>query len=216
MSIFYIWNPIIISSRPRTIEFVLTQGDAFSINKGTKFFFQQVFNASGIEAKVEKWKVKKYRSKYYTEFLGEDDWRDNWQSIWRVQVTIKGKIKELPEMEMPWVGTDATDETWKIAVEDDNEIVGCLVVADFENGNDLKKAEKSIQEDEKVEKMQKKYSAGKPQFTTSEVMSKFKQLQIDLGDFPGEFFAKGADYAEDVMKLCRNTNGTTHFADRAE
>jgi hypothetical protein len=216
MSIFYIWNPITDPNQSQTIEFVLTQGDADSINKGTKKFFQQVLDDLGVEAQVEKWEVNKYRSKYYTDYLGEDDWRDNWQPVWRAQVTAKEKIKDLAEMEEAWVGTDATDETWKIAVEDDDEIVGCLVVADFKNGNDLKKAEKSILQNEEVGKMQKKYSAGKPQFYTSEVMNKFKQLQIDLGDFPGEFFAKGADYAEYVMKLCRKANGTTHFTERAE
>lgn len=216
MSIFYIWNPIIEPEHPQTVEFVLTPGDAYSINRGTKKFFQKIFDDSGIEAKVKSWKVKKYRSKYYTEFLGEDDWRDNWQLIWRAEVTAAGKIKALPEMEIPWIGTDATDETWKIAEDDADETVGCLVVADFENEKDLKKAEKTIKEDEEAKKMQRKYSVGKPQFFTSEMIGEYKQLQIDLGDFPGQFFAKGADYAEYVMKLCRKAKGTTHFAERAE
>ena len=216
MSIFYIWNPIVVLHKPKTIEFVLTQGDAFSVNKGTKKFFQQIFDDLQIKTKIEKWNVKKYRSKYYTDYLGEDDWRDNWQIVWRAEVTATGKIEELKEMEEPWVGTDATDSTWKTAVEDDDETLGCLVVADFDNEKDLKKAEKNILEDKKIEEWQKKYSVSKPEFNHSEMMRIYKQLQIDLGDFEGEFFAKGADYAEFVMKLCKKAKGTIHFADRAE
>lgn len=216
MSIFYIWNPTIVPQESQKIEFVLTRGDAFSVNKGTKEFFQQIFKDLGIGEKVEKWKVGKYRSKYYTDFLGEDDWRDNWQLIWRAEVTAKGKIKELAEMQEPWIGTDATDETWKTATEDDNEIVGCLIVSDFEKTTDLEKAKKIILESAEVKEWQEKYSVGRPKFDYSEMMGIFKQLQIDLGDFEGSFFAKNADYAEYVMDLCKKAKGTVHFAERAE
>lgn len=216
MSIFFIWNPIIVPGKPQSIEFVLTRGDAFSINKGTKKFFQQVFDDLGIEEKVEKWKVKKYRSKYYTDFLGEKDWRDNWQLIWRAQVAANSEIKELPKMEEPWIGTEAADETWETATDEDKETVGCLIVADFAKKADLKKAEKVIEENPEVEKMQKKYSVGKQQFDVTQVMDLYQQLQINLGNFEGDFFASGADYAEQVMELCRKAKGTTHFTERAK
>src|SRR5215203_4623600 len=160
MSIFYIWNPIIVPRKPETVEFVLTRGDAFSVNKGTKKFFQAVFEALKIKTKVADWKVKKYRSKYYTDFLGEDDWRDNWQIVWRAQVTATTDIKSLPEMDEPWIGIDENDTTWKTTVDDEDETVGCLVVADFKNKSDMEKAEKEIKENAKAKKMQEKYSIG--------------------------------------------------------
>ena len=38
MSIFYIWNPAVFLDHPKTVEFILTPGDAFSVNKGSKKF----------------------------------------------------------------------------------------------------------------------------------------------------------------------------------
>lgn len=216
MSIFYIWNPIIVPRKPKTIEFVLTRGDAFGINKGTKDFLSQIFEALQIDAKVEDWKFKKYRSKYYTDYLGEKDWRDNWQIVWRAQATAEKKIGKIVEMNEPWVGIDATDDSWETAVDDDKEKVGCLVVADFDKKTDLKKAEKSVVEVKKAKSMREKYEVGNPVFAYTEMMDLYRQLQIDLGDFPGRFFAKGADYAELVMDLCKKSKGTSHFADRAE
>jgi len=216
MSIFYIWNPIVLPRKPKTLEFVLTRGDAFGINKGTKSFLAEIFEALQIETKVKNWKVKKFRSKYYTDYLGEKDWRDNWQIVWRIQVTAVDKIGKIVEINEPWIGTDATDSSWKTAVDDDDETVGCLVVADFEKAEDLKKAEKLIEGDEKTKKMREKHEVGKPEFGLSEMMNLYPQLQIDLGDFPGKFFAGGADYAEKVMTLCKKMKGTIHFADRAE
>lgn len=216
MNIFYIWNPIIVPRQPKTMEFVVTRGEAFSLNKGTKKFFQTVFEALEIEAKVDDWKIKMYRSKYYTDYLGEDDWRDNWQIIWRVRVTANSNIKSLPNTDEPWIGIDETDTTWETAPDDDDETVGCLVVADFEKKSELENAKKRIREDNEVKKMQKKYSVGEPEFAVSETMGLYPQLQIDLGDFPGKFFARDADYAEYVMELCRKENATTHFAERPE
>ena len=119
-------------------------------------------------------------------------------------------------MSEPWIGTDATDSTWETTVVDDNEILGCLVVADFKNEKELEKAEKDISDNQRCRDWQKKYSVGKPKFFYAEMMGIYKQLQIDLGDFKGEFFAKGADYAEFVMGICKKAKGTVHFADRAE
>jgi hypothetical protein len=214
MSIFHIWNPFVMPDDPQSVSFVLTRGDAFGVNKGTKEFVGQLLSDIGIEAQAKSWTVEHFRSKYYTDFLGEDDWRDNWQLLWRIQIVTSKKIGRLPKTELPWIETDATDESWETAPDDDDATVGCLVVADFSSEASLEKAEKAILDDDDSVKIQKKYDVGKPEFSRAEVLGKFPQLQIDLGQFPGKFFASGADYAERVMELCVKAKGTTHFAER--
>ncbi len=62
--------------------------------------------------------------------------------------------------------------------------------------------------------MRQQHSFSIPIFSQSELLNKYKQLHIDVGQFPGEFFAQGADYAERVLELCGQAGGTVHFEAR--
>jgi hypothetical protein len=211
---YYIWNPYLVPDHHKSLEFVLTRGDSNQIAKGTKEFIENILKDIGVNERVAKWSIYPCRSKYYSEYLGEDDWRDNWQIVWKVHVITTTNIGELPKIKEDAIGTDATDDSWSTKnVLDDTDKVACLVIADFDNEAALKKAQDTISGND-LKEMRKRYSAGKPTFSRSVVSGKYHQLQINLGRFPGDFFAKGADYAERVIELCKNAEGTVHFEDR--
>lgn len=214
MSAFYIWNPYVIPNYPRTLEFVLTNGDVDGIAQD-KEFIESLLKDIGIKVGIANWSIEPYRSNYFSEYLDEEDWRDIWQVIWKVKVETIEEIGSLPKKKIPWIETNATGHDW-LKRPADNAIIGCLVIADFNSETALKKAQEAITVDRLLKQMQKKYSVGIPTFSGSEVIGKYKQLQVDLGKFPGKFFASGPDYAERVIELCKKAKGTVHYAARLE
>jgi len=211
----YIWNPYIVTNCPDTIEFVLTDQECNSIAQGTNKFIENLLRDIGIEANVASWLIKPCRSNYYTDFLGEDDWRDVWQLVWKTRAVTMEEITGLPKLSEPYIESEADDESWSFADRlHDDATVGCLVISDFDNEEDRQKTQAAIANDELIKNMQKQYSVSTLTFSYSELLGKYKQLQIYLGDFPGEFFAQGADYAEHVLELCKQAGGTVHFQSR--
>ncbi|MER0169353.1 MAG: hypothetical protein DU489_01820 [Nitrosomonas sp.] len=213
MSLFHIWNPFIHSDNGRKLSFILTRGDAYGLNRGTKDFVSQLANDMGLAANIEYWEINAYRSKYYTDFLGESDWRDNWQLIWRITLFASDSFVALPQMKIPWIETNVLDQTWEIALDDDEATVGCLVVVDFSQERDSVIMQDTILLDEAVNRFQKRYAVGKPIFLPLKVLGNINQVQIDLGQFPGGFFRKGADYAVYIIETCLKNNGTVHFSE---
>jgi hypothetical protein len=213
MSAFYIWNPYLVPDNRSILEFVLTNGDVDGIGQD-KEFIENILKDINVKADVANWSIEPYRTSYYSDYLDGDDWRDTWQPIWKVRVIMKEEIDSLPRYKTPSIETNATGEDWS-ARPSNNAIIGCLVIADFKSESSLQKAQAAIAS-RSLKQMQEKYSVGIPTFSRSEVLRKYKQLQINLGKFPGEFFASGADYAERVMDLCRKARGTVHYDDRLE
>src|SRR5258706_511427 len=62
--------------------------------------------------------------------------------------------------------------------------------------------------------LQERYKVSTPTFSRSEVLRKYKQLQINLGKFPSRFYSDGADYAERVIEICEKAKGIVHYEDR--
>jgi hypothetical protein len=59
-----------------------------------------------------------------------------------------------------------------------------------------------------------KYGADAPIFFTALLAGKIEQLQIDLGMLPGKFYRTGADYAQNVMEICKRAKGRVNFLER--
>jgi len=213
MSAYYIWNPYVPPDHPKTLDFVITNGDVPNGIPRSKEFIERVLKDMGIEANVASWSIEPYRTSYYSEYLDEDDWRGIWQLVWKARVVTTKEIGKLPEMRVPWIGTNATGRGYWEGPDDD-AAVGCLVISDFDSEGALKKAQAAITDSDELKEMQQRYSVGAPAFSRSEVLGKYQQLQIDLGEFSGEFFAQGADYAQRVMELCQQAKGTVHFEAR--
>ena len=216
MSALHIWNPYIGPDQPGKLEFILTRSDADAIAEGTKEFVEELLRDIGAKAEVIHWSIKPYRSNYYSDYLGINDWRGTWEPIWKVAVETVSEFDPLPEINSPWIETNAVDGSWLFTtrLRDDADI-NCLVISDFDDEEALRKVQVAIERGD-FRELQERYSVGTPIFSRSEVLGKYKQLQIDLGKFPSEFFASGADYAESVIKLCKQLKGTTHYEGRLD
>lgn len=213
MSAFYVWNPYLLPADHNIIEFVLTNGDVSGIVQ-SKDFIEHILTDINIKTDVASWSIEPFRSNYYSDYLDEDDWRDTWQPVWRISIVTTKKIDSLPSYKEPSIETNATGKDWEARPSDDATI-GCLVIADFKSETSLEKAKAAIV-GSRLKQMREKYSVDTPTFYRSEVLRKYKQLQINLGRFPGDFFAQGADYAEQVMDICKKAKGTVHYEDRLE
>ncbi len=209
MSAFYIWNPYILPNN-ENLEFILTNGNTgYGIFKDSEFI-QNLLSDLKIEAKIETWSVVPYRSNYYSEYLDEHDWRGKWQIVWKFSIFMKECIVKLPAINVPWIATNATGQKWWDG-PDDNDPINCLVISDFDNNIKLQKAQKAINQEKNLALLRTRYSVRLPKYSYSEVLGKYKQLQVDLDRFPAIFFKQGADYAEEVLKLCRQFNGIIHY-----
>jgi hypothetical protein len=213
MSAFYIWNPYTAPANPKVLDFMLTNGDVAGIPQDEKFI-QSVLKDIGVEASVKSWTIKVYRTNYYSDYLGEEDWRDIWQPVWKLHVVTDEEIRALPKRKTPWMGTNATGKNL-LDRPDRNAIISCLVISDFKSEAALRKAQSALTNAD-FKQLQAQYSAGEPQFSRSEVLGKYKQLQIDLGEFGEEFYASRADYAEQVIEICKNAKGIVHYKTHPE
>lgn len=215
MSMLHIWNPAIVPDHPDSLEFILTRGDSDAVAGGTRQFAEELLQDIGIQATVTSWSIKPYRTSYFSEYLDSDDWQDTWQPVWKVRIVTTAHLGRVPKIDGPWTETDATDGSWSRAdYLDDDTVIGCLVISDFTRKAALNKAQSAITKDETVQAMQRRYAVRAPAFSHSVALGKYPQLQIDLGAFPGEFFAHGADYAVHVRECCRQMGGRVNFADR--
>src|SRR5258706_3268118 len=143
MSAFYIWNPYIVSHYPKALEFIVTNGDVVDGIANDKEFIQHLLKDIGIEAKVVSWSIEAYRTRYFSDYLDEDDWRDIWQAVWKVSVITSEEITSPPKITRPWTGTNATGHNWLDDPADDS-VIDCLVIVDFKSEAALKKAQTAI------------------------------------------------------------------------
>jgi hypothetical protein len=212
MSLFYLWNPSINTERPEVLDLVLTRGDSYGLNKGTASFLGSVVAALGIQADIVRWSITTCRSQYFSDFIGEDDWRDNWQLVWKLSMTARKNIGEITPTAEPWVGLDVLDDTWKIAPDDHSAAVEGLVIADFRTVAAREKARATIARHAGIERFRERLGLAAPTFSTGMAYGKYPQLLIQLGQLPGAFFADGADYAESVTEVCTKAKGSVHYS----
>lgn len=209
MSAFFIWSPSIVEGKSNAIEVVITRGDNGAVSRGTEEFASGILETIGIYRRVVGWQVTPFRSKYFSEYLGEADWRDNWQLVWRVEIDTDAPAGPLPKLKRNGIGTEVVDETWTPAQRlPDDAKVKCLIIADFKTVKARVAAHDAItkrQQNESQERLQD------PAFHVALVPPGFEELQIDLGPFDGKFYERGAEYAESIMEICRKHKGSVHF-----
>jgi hypothetical protein len=218
VSLFYINYPHVLPEDQHTVEFALTYGAGDSIARGTKKFMQELLDDIGLKGDVVKWTLQPCRSKYYSEYIGAEDWRDNWSVVWKIRIQTAQKLDSLPISE-PLIETNAFDSTWTISntLKDDAE-VDCLIISDFDTKISLEETQKTILNavtKDGLKKLREKYARELPTFSQVKIRGKYHQLEVNLGKFSGSFFAQGADYAEGILKLCQKMNGAVNFSDHA-
>jgi hypothetical protein len=211
MSAFYLWDPYLIEGSDRDLGFMITNGDVTGGIFRSKDFLEALLRDAELEVEVDRWSIEAYRSKYYSEYLDGEDWRDIWPVVWKVRVRAAREIGRMPKMSHRWIESNATGPNWTQGPKADAS-VGCLVVADFADRKDLEKAEQAVAGGE-LEASRREHSAKPPSFDRAH-LKRFWELQIDLGEFPGRFFSEGAPYAESVINTCEKAGGRTHFEQR--
>jgi hypothetical protein len=214
MAGLYLWSPCLLPDIRSMIEVIVTRGETSGIADGTSEFARAVLEGIGVKADVSAWTVTPCRTKYFSEYLGEPDWRDNWQLVWKIRIQTTMPVDRLPELKQNGIGTDAGDNSWSPdkRVKDD-DAVRCLVIADFKTENARSSAEAAVAQCFSAD-VRERYRVGPPELRHARIPPKIEQLQIDLGLFAGRFYADGADYAETVMDACKKAKGTVHFQQR--
>ena len=213
MAGLYLWSPTLKESR-NAIDIIVTRGDIGGIAEGTKDFSQGILKTLEIRANVQNWIVTQYRSKYFSEYLDETDWRDIWQPVWKIRINTKQTIDPPAVQWENGIGTDAGDGSWSANKRTrDTANTRCLVIADYRTTAARRSAEAAIAT-ASLAGQQARYGIAVPDvpdISHTELPHDVHQLQIDLGVFSWQFFAEGAEYAEEVMKLCKKRRGTVHF-----
>ena len=98
MSAFYLWSPSISDNQKNAVELFVTRGDNGAIANGTIEFAQEILESIGVTGNVKSWKVAPFRSSYFSEYVGEPDWRDTWQLVWKIQIEINRPVESLPQL----------------------------------------------------------------------------------------------------------------------
>lgn len=208
MSNFYIWNPSKIPDSSNSISLVLINGDITREIAIDNKFANHLLKDIGVEGSTIDWTTTPYRSLYFSEYLGEEDWRDNWPIIWKVIIETDMPIQLNSTQIVPWSPTDANGDNWqKISNEDP---VGCLVVSDFKLKSSLQRVKDILLSDTKIISYQEDYQVGTPDFSQIKTLVQHEQLHIDLGMFSTSFFKNGANYALHVMNICQQEGGSIH------
>jgi hypothetical protein len=196
MSAYHVWNPFLVDKD--TLEFIVTTADSDQIAKGTDEFIAGILKDIGLSsAKPGKWTLDFARTPYFSEYPDSDDWRDRWQPVWRATVKLKSPPAKPPTRQVPYFETNSTDDSWSQKdYHGKKKTARALIIADFKNDGDRKKAEAAI-----------KKIAPKADFIQSMVKNKYPQLQIDLGEQQVTFFEKVPKLADDIAKAASENGG---------
>lgn len=214
MDAYYIWSYQSTSSIAPIIKFIITNGSMTGRVDEGKAFYEGVLHDLGVERQVKEWTTTPVRSIYFSEYIGEDDWRDNWQIVWKCHAVLEGDESVKFATHDLFVGTDAYADNWQGMPKDDDP-VPCIVIADFETEVELQDALDTIEATD-FSQMRSKYGAGNPVFNRFRVLDRFIQIQIDLGVFPLEFYRDDAQYALHIIKICEEAGGIVNHLEHGE
>jgi hypothetical protein len=208
MSLFYIWNPSLISREPPTLSFVLTTGDGDQIGHGSEGFVAGLLRDLGIDDKPTRWELTPIRSSYFADEPDADDWRDRWPLVWRARVELPAVPIKVPITAQVPRGTDADGADDDTFSQDDHWLTWAsarsVVIADFVNEGDRKRAEAEISA------ARNKGAIPTVEVSRGEAFGRLPQLTIDLGERPNSYFEGGAPDAAKVAALVERCGGATN------
>ena len=215
MSLLRIANPHISPTSNKAIELVLGYGDSIAIGRGTVELMQGLLRDVKLDVKVAGWQMQLFRTRYFDDFPGDASWSDHWAFKWKVRIDTDEELSPLPERDWPFIPSDAFDATHRdVEMPSPDATMRCIVFSDFFRWAYLDDAQESISTSANhgpLKELRVQYGVGRPEFRRYEILNGVKQLEIDLGEFSGAFFARGADYAEAVMEVCRQLNGGVRY-----
>ena len=211
MESYIIHSPHLLNEKG--IEFVLTEGGygLFMLYKD-KPFIEKLLVDLNIKNSIKDYEIKPFRCFYFSEYPDES-WEDKWYICWKVIVSFREKI--LLKYKSNNIGTNANGLKEIEWFPNQNKKIACLVISDFKSEEELERAKKSILLNSDLKKLQAKFKAEKPIFsraiTENASKKKFFQLIINLGEFTSKYYKDGANYSQEIIKVCQENKGETHF-----
>lgn len=212
---FYLWNPTLKqgSDALSIVTLNITPGASDRLINRPQSFFIQILNDIGIVAKPKSWDILIYRSNYHGERDKNKDWREQWPKNWRVSISLSETLSVLPLLRDEYTETYASGLV--INKPEDELMIGCMIIADFQNEKTLNNARSAINQSYDIKRLAMEISASTPKFYCIRLGQMFFQMQIYLSKFNESFFNTGAPYALAIEDICRKANGITSFDQRA-
>jgi hypothetical protein len=215
----YLCDPWINNEQESSLNFMLIENEKGLISFDNNFFikkFIEEVNAENhtsieIQNSISSWNIKPIRTCYYTDFLNEEEWQDNWQSLWMVKVNLKSALKSHPlkegmiEISLQDVSQESIQDYKEPERVNTNDNISCVIICQFSKDVQFSAIKLAISSNDFSE-MQEKY--GVQPFSVKHVeYVKYQQVQINLGEFSSDFFSSGADYANQIIKICQQLGG---------
>jgi len=217
MHLVRIANPHVSPQSSKAVELVLGYGDAIAIGRGTDEFMQALLRDLEVDAGVAGWQMQRFRTRYFDDFPDDAGWQDHWGFMWKVRIDTDEELGPLRERDWPFIESDAFDVTHsEVGMPSPDATMRCIVFSDFFHWGYLDDAQEAISTSAShglLAELREQHGVGVPEFRRYEILTGVKQLEIDLGEFPGVFFAAGAGYAEAVMDECRRRKGGVRYDD---
>jgi len=214
---YLIWNPSLNQKdgSSSSITFNITPFAVLNFPKGPKEFYVQLLGDLGIGIEPSSWDIIVYRSNYHREEEETKNWQDHWKKNWQVSITLNSPIFELPALLEEYVETYAYSGDPQWYESNDQQEIGCMIIADFKDKTSAEKAKSAINTSDKIQKLAKDISAPSPKIYSVGIGNVCYQIQIFLGLFPESFFENGAAYALAIENICNQRGGITSFDKRA-
>jgi hypothetical protein len=194
------------------IEMILFDQIGDAINKGSKEFCENILLFLNLKLKVKSWNIDVCRTNHFSDYIGEDDWRDVWQIVWKLKIYTHES--DIPVIQLPdvFVELDITDDSWNFSESDLKETkTSCLIISYFLSEKDKEKAIDKISSTD-FSLYRNNYNTPVPKFSENKILNTYFQLTIDLGIFQSDFYSTGAQYVEEIIKICKEFNGITHYS----
>lgn len=218
MGRFYAWHPHVLATDLNALAFIVTFGSSDHIFQGTEEFVRGFLVDLGIpDPQIVAWTLSPARSKYFSDYIGEGNWRDDWQLVFSAVAKLKNPLSAPPVNTFMTSIDSSHDPTWSVQTRLRLDAsASCLLICNFNLEWIAEQITQSIIQSEVCKSFQSKYGVGLPKFEKliwkTPEQHELTQLHIDLGIFSREYYMQGADYAEFVLGICRSFGATTHYS----
>ena len=197
---FFVWNPSVESTDPLSVREFVTLGISSRIGTGTTEFVAGCLAAAEVDGTILRWTMERYRTHYFTEYPYDDEaWEDRWQPAWRIHAELAPGAKLLGDSIDGRYPCDAEDMSWSEETSQSRTPAArCLLLVDFPTEAALVEARTLVAE----------WVQGSRVGTS---MSDYFQLELDLGLRDQSFYDGGDGLAKDLLAMCRDLGGYTHY-----
>lgn len=117
--VFNLWTPHLAGER--LLEVDVTQAEFFKVGDGSADWIVALLAAIGVPSSALRWSIRPSRSRYYSSYPDEHDWRDRWTKCWTVRIELDSAPDVARFVQPPPVGPIPLEATDGTATKDDGE-----------------------------------------------------------------------------------------------